>query len=46
MTYVEFLNECNKRGIYKSVAIENEKIKAALRKRDNDLVCHLLDTEF
>ena len=46
MTYAEFLAECNARAIYKSVAIENEKIKEALRKRDDDEVRRLLDTEF
>ena len=46
MTYREFLEVCNKRTIYKSVAIENEKIKEALRKRDDDEVRRLLDTEF
>lgn len=46
MTYKEFLEECNKRTIYKSVAIENEKIREALRKRDDDLVRKLLDEEF
>ena len=46
MTYAQFLEECNKRTIYKSVAIENEKIKEALRKRDDKEVLRLLDTEF
>ena len=46
MTYQEFLAECNKRTIHKSVAVENEKIKAALRNRDDELVKKLLDTEF
>lgn len=46
MTYAEFLEECNKRAIYKSVAIENEKIKEALRNRDDEKVKQLLDTEF
>ena len=46
MTYAEFLAECNKRTIYSSVAIDNEKIKAALRKRDDELVKQLLDKEF
>lgn len=46
MTYKEFLEECNKRTIYKSVAVENEKIKQALRDRDDDLVRQLLDSEF
>ena len=46
MTYAEFLIECNKRTIYKSVAVENEKIKAALKARDDEEVKRLLDTEF
>lgn len=46
MTYTEFLAECSKRTIHKSVAIENEKIKEALRKRDDALVLKLLDEEF
>lgn len=46
MTYREFLEECNKRLIYKSLAIENEKIREALRQRNDDLVRKLLDTEF
>ncbi len=46
MTYKEFLSECSKRTIHKSVAVENEKIKAALRDRDDALVLKLLDEEF
>ena len=46
MTYAEFLEECNSRCIYKSVAVENEKVAAALRARDDDEVRRLLDTEF
>jgi hypothetical protein len=46
MTYTEFLEECSKRTIHKSVAVENEKIKDALRKRDDKEVKRLLDTEF
>jgi hypothetical protein len=46
MTYAEFLEECNKRLIYKSLAVENEKIKQALRDRDDGLVRKLLDEEF
>ena len=46
MTYAEFIEECNKRTIYKSVAVENEKIKAALKARDDEEVKRLLDTEF
>ena len=46
MTYAEFIEECNKRTIYKSVAVENEKIKEALRNRDDEEVKRLLDTEF
>lgn len=46
MTYSEFLAECNARTIFKSVAIENDKIRAALAARDDDEVKRLLDTEF
>ena len=46
MTYSEFLSECNKRTIHKSVAVENEKIKEALIARDDALVLSLLDSEF
>ncbi len=46
MIYAEFLEECNKRTIYKSVAVENEKIQAALRARNDEEVRRLLDTEF
>ena len=46
MTYAEFIQECGARTIHASVAVENEKIKEALRKRDDDEVRRLLDTEF
>lgn len=46
MTYAEFIHECSARTIHTSVAVENEKIKEALRKRDDNGVRHLLDTEF
>ena len=46
MSYAEFIEECDKRTIYKSVAIENEKIKDALKASDDEEVKHLLDTEF
>ena len=46
MTYREFLFECNKRTIYKSVALENENVKEALRRRDDREVLRLLDEEF
>ncbi len=46
MTYKEFLSECSKRKIHKSVAVENEKIKEALRNRDDALVLKLLASEF
>ncbi len=46
MTYTEFLSECSKRTIHKSVAVENDKIVAALKARDDKLVLELLDTEF
>lgn len=43
---MEFIAECNKRLIFKSVAIENENIKQALRERDDKKVIELLDNEF
>ena len=46
MTYIEFIQECNKRTIHKSVAVENENIKEALRSCDDDEVRRLLDEEF
>ncbi len=46
MTYARFIHECSKRTIHKSVAVENEKIKDALSKRDDKEVLRLLDTEF
>lgn len=46
MTYAEFIHECSKRTIHTSVAVENEKIKSVLCKRDDDLVRKLLDEEF
>jgi len=46
MTYSQFIEECSKRTIHKSVAVENEKIKQALKDRNDALVLHLLDTEF
>lgn len=42
MTYAEFIQECSKRTIHKSVAIENEKIKQALRDRNDELVKKLM----
>lgn len=46
MTYAEFIQECSNRTIHTSVAVENEKVKEALRKRDDSGVRRLLDTEF
>jgi len=46
VTYSEFLAECNARTIFKSVAIENDKIRAALAARDDEEVKRLLDTDF
>ena len=46
MTYQEFIHECSIRTIHKSFAVENEKIKQALKDRDDDLVRQLLDSEF
>ena len=46
MTYAKFLEECGRRTIDESVAVENEKIKAALKARDDEEVERLLDTEF
>ena len=46
MTQNEFYNECTKLTIYPLVAMENEKIKQALRQRDDKKVLKLLTTEF
>ena len=46
MTYKEFISECSQRTIHASIAVENEKIKEALRKQDDEKVKKLLDTEF
>ena len=46
MTYAEFIEECNKRTIYVSVAKDNKDVQAALRERDDEKVKRLLDTEF
>ena len=46
MTYKEFIQECSNRTIHMSVAVENEKIKEALRARNDEEVKRLLDTEF
>jgi hypothetical protein len=46
MTYTEFLQACNERLIYKSVAVENERVREALQKRDDQEVLRLLDEEF
>lgn len=46
MTYAEFIHECSKRTIHESIAVENEKIKEALRARNDEEVKRLLDTEF
>jgi len=46
MTYKEFIHECSKRTIHVSVAAENEKIKEALRARDDEKVKQLLEEEF
>jgi hypothetical protein len=46
MTRQEFLAECNNRTVDVSLAFENEKIKDALRARNDEEVKRLLDTEF
>jgi hypothetical protein len=46
MTSYEFIAECGKRLIYAPTALENEKILAALKAKDDELVKTLLDTEF
>jgi len=40
VTYSEFLAECNARTIFKSVAIENDKIRAALAARACSVSVH------
>jgi hypothetical protein len=46
MTYKEFLAQCGERLIDVNIALDNEKIKEALRQRDDDALNALLDTEF
>jgi len=46
MTQTEFNIECSKRLINPAVALENEKIVAALFDRLDELVLTLLDSEF
>jgi hypothetical protein len=46
MTANEFNTECVARTLDPAIAIENPDIRAALRDRDDDRVCELLDTEF
>ncbi len=42
----EFVEECARRTIDPGVALENENILEALKKRDNEGVLWLLDNEF
>lgn len=42
----EFVSECARRTIDPEVALENENILEALKKRDNERVLWLLDNEF
>jgi hypothetical protein len=46
MTYAEFIQECSLRTIHASVALDDERIKAALKARDDEQVKKLLDEEF
>ena len=46
MTNTEFQAQCGERLVDVGLVLENEKIKDALRKRDDALVLKLLDEEF
>ena len=46
MTRTEFLILCNTLTIHPSMALENEKVRKALAKRDDAKVKRLLETEF
>lgn len=46
MTRNRFADECTERCILAEVAIENEKIQAALKAKNDKEVLRLLDTEF
>ena len=46
MTMNEFNAQCSERYIDVNLALENEAIVEALRRRDNAQVLILLDTEF
>lgn len=46
MSRLEFNAECVRRCILPGIAVENEKIRAALIARDNLKVIELLESEF
>lgn len=46
MTRMEFYDACTTATISPFLALENEKIKAALKERDDKKVKELLETEF
>lgn len=46
ITLNEFVSMCEARGIAWRVAMENEKIHAAVLQDDHNLVSELLDSEF
>ena len=46
MTSYKFARECAERTLDPALAVENEKIREALRKRDDKKALRLLDTEF
>ena len=46
MTKTEFMIECGERLICINTALENDNILEALKARDYNLVCELLDNEF
>ena len=46
MTAREFSMACQRRTVHEGVAMENEKIVAALKARDDEEVLRVLDEEF
>jgi len=46
MTRIEFYDLCTSLSIFPLYALENEKVRAALKARDDELVKKLLKEEF
>ena len=46
MTFNQFAAECHIRTLHPALVIENDKIKKALKDRNDELVLKLLNTEF